>query len=291
MISIENDLIKVQINEKGAELSSLVLKKTATEYVWQGDPAFWKGRAPNLFPIAGGLKGGTVRYQDKDWAIPRHGFARDMVFNIRNQQTDRVEFELVDSEQTRAFYPFAFRLTISYSLKTGSNRLEQSYRVENTAPSADLYFSVGAHTGFNCPLTGGEKFQDYYLEFDKPETLDRGFMKDNLLCEKKVPFIKNSRTVELNPELFADGAIVLENTASQKITLASRRSTAKVEVDFAGFPWLVLWSAPGASFVCIEPWQAINDGENAVGVLERKPGIIRLAAGKNQVFTFGMAIS
>ena len=38
--TIENDSIRVQISDVGAELQSIVGKKDNTEYLWQGDAQY-----------------------------------------------------------------------------------------------------------------------------------------------------------------------------------------------------------------------------------------------------------
>ena len=52
--SIKNQYLTVTVSELGAELQS-VLGADGTEYLWQGDPAFWTGRSPILFPFVGRL--------------------------------------------------------------------------------------------------------------------------------------------------------------------------------------------------------------------------------------------
>ena len=49
MTILKNDVLTVEVNEHGAELQSI--RKGETEYLWQGDPAYWGRRSPVLFPI------------------------------------------------------------------------------------------------------------------------------------------------------------------------------------------------------------------------------------------------
>ena len=53
LYTIENKLLKTAVDTSGAQMQSLYSKVTATEYLWQGDAAYWSGRAYNLFPIIG----------------------------------------------------------------------------------------------------------------------------------------------------------------------------------------------------------------------------------------------
>ena len=67
MVYLENDKLKVTIQEKGAELTSIVKKETQTEYLWNADPTYWKRHAPVLFPIVGAVKGDSYRYEGKEY--------------------------------------------------------------------------------------------------------------------------------------------------------------------------------------------------------------------------------
>ena len=46
--SLDNGVLSVRVSSIGGQLLSV--KKDGKEYLWQGDPAFWEDRAPNLFP-------------------------------------------------------------------------------------------------------------------------------------------------------------------------------------------------------------------------------------------------
>ena len=48
---LENDVLRVAIDDHGAQLMSILGKKDNTEYLWQGDARYWKDRAIMLFPI------------------------------------------------------------------------------------------------------------------------------------------------------------------------------------------------------------------------------------------------
>lgn len=80
-IIIKNEKLTVEISPKGAELQSVI--KDGTEYLCQGDSAVWSGRAPVLFPIVGGLKGGTYTYGGKSYSLSNHGFARGSMFDVK----------------------------------------------------------------------------------------------------------------------------------------------------------------------------------------------------------------
>ena len=68
-----NDSLKVQVNSHGGELWSIQTKDGA-EYLWQGDEAYWKDRALNLFPYIARLTEGKYMLDGKTYEMPIHGF-------------------------------------------------------------------------------------------------------------------------------------------------------------------------------------------------------------------------
>ena len=79
---IENEVLKVGVAYHGAELSSVIDKRTGKEMIWQADPAYWKRHAPILFPFVGNVNKGVYRYKGKEYSMTPHGFARDMDFEL-----------------------------------------------------------------------------------------------------------------------------------------------------------------------------------------------------------------
>lgn len=51
--TIENDYLRVSVDDHGAELCSIFDKVHNREVIWQADPAYWKRHAPVLFPNVG----------------------------------------------------------------------------------------------------------------------------------------------------------------------------------------------------------------------------------------------
>lgn len=50
---LENERFCVEIAELGVELTCIYDKKTETDVLWEGDPAYWKRHSPVLFPNVG----------------------------------------------------------------------------------------------------------------------------------------------------------------------------------------------------------------------------------------------
>ena len=280
MITIENDQLNVQLKTKGAELDSLYSKETNLEYLWNGDAKFWNKKSPILFPIVGTLKENTYYYNNKPYNLTRHGFARDMNFSVTAQADDTTTLTLTDSDETLRNFPFPFRLDVIYTLE--SSTVHVKYRVTNNG-SDNMFFSIGAHPAFKVPLDKKLDYHDYYFEFDQTEDAYRWLISRQGLIEPvTVPFLINTNILHITKELFRDDAIVFKYLNSHKVKLKSNRSKHGVEVSYPGFPFLGLWAAPGADFVCIEPWCGIADGTTSKQEFINKEGINLLTP--SQVF-------
>lgn len=276
MIQISNQQLTARIHEKGAELQGLHNHHTQLEYMWCGDPAFWGKTSPVLFPVVGGLKNNSYRYNNQTWHMGRHGLARDMVFSVVEQTTDAVVFELTHTEETLTQYPFPFRLRIAYSIKDTSLRVAYSvYNPSNTT----LYFSLGAHPAFAVPLVPGSSFEDHYLQFSEEETTGIWpLSQDGAIEDKPVPYLDTQQNIPLTKELFYGDALVFKGLRSSELSILHKTHPHGITVSFPHFPYLGIWSARNADFVCIEPWHGIADHVNSTGNLEEKEGIIALAA-------------
>ncbi|MBV7531445.1 aldose 1-epimerase family protein [Chitinophaga sp. sic0106] len=278
MIRLSNEKLTVSIAEKGAEIQSILRNDTNLEYMWSGNPDFWGKKSPVLFPIVGGLLGNKYTYNGNEYTLGRHGFARDMNFVVTEQGPDSVLFSLIDNEDTLKVYPFHFIFSIRYVLE--ENTLSVTYHVKNTGDDS-MYFSVGAHPAFRVPLAEGSSFTDYYLEFNQPENAGKWPLSAGGQIETTpVPFLQNTNKLPLHKPLFYEDALVFKNLASNKISIKSDLTIYGLTVQFDGFPYMGIWSAKDADFVCIEPWCGIADAVNANGQLSDKEGMNALHPGQ-----------
>ena len=276
---LESDLLYVEINPHGAELSRLYSKRTDREYLWQGDPNIWDRQAPVLFPIVGRLKNGTYTYNDKEYSLPCHGFAPDVIFETIGPRNDTIKFTYSDNKETRAVYPFAFNLEVTFTLRW--SQVDITYQVTNKT-NGPMYFSCGSHEGYICPRLEDETFEDYFLEFDNEATYESCTVTpEGLLAEPFYIVVENGRTLPLDYRMFENGtSLVFINIPTGKVSLGSRKSKERVIVSYGDAPNLVVWSMPGAPYICIEPWWGLPDFEDSDGQLVNKPGIINLEKGE-----------
>lgn len=279
MYTIQNEQLEITIAPKGAELQKIYNKETGLDYLWNGDPAFWGKHSPILFPIVGSLKNGSYDYNNQTYQLSRHGFARDMVFDMVGQTDSEITFSLGHSNETLKNYPFHFELRVHYRVE--DNRLEIRYQVINPDEKT-LWFSIGAHPAFKVPLVEGTSYEDYTLCFNEFENTGRyPLTEDGLLAEDPQIFLQNTDELPLKKSLFYQDALVFKTLQSSAIKLESDKTTHGLRVQFKGFPYMGIWSAKDADFVCIEPWMGVTDSVTSTGELEKKEGIISLAPGDN----------
>lgn len=280
MQTLRNDILTVEVSEHGAELQSI--RKGTTEYLWQGDPAYWGRRSPVLFPIVGSVWEKRYKVGEKVYEMGQHGFARDMDFRLVSQTESEVRYRLESSEETLARYPYPFVLEIAYTLR--GNQLDVIWEVMNPA-SADLYFQIGAHPAFNYPDYSLENTERGFLEFDR---------KDGLKCIR----IKEKGCVdavtEYPLEIPADGllpvasdtfdsidTIMLQDAQVREVTMYRADRTPWLRMTFDA-PVIGIWSPPGkvAPFICLEPWYGRCDRAGYEGDFTAKDWINRLAPGE-----------
>jgi galactose mutarotase-like enzyme len=284
---LENDLIKITVNPKGAELTTLYDKTSDTEYMWSGDAAFWGKHSPVLFPVVGTLKEDHYFYEGKKYELGRHGFARDRIFTVNNEQKDRLIFSLDSDENSLQQFPFLFRLEIIYQLQ--QKKLSVSYHIVNTG-KAPLYFSVGGHPAFKLPIDSNTAYDDYYLEFEDAENAGRWpISKDGLIESNPIPFL-DGKKLALTKSLFHKDALVFKQLKSSSVQLKSTKTSKGFQFNFPGFPYLGIWAAKDADFVCIEPWCGIADGVNTSQEFTEKEGINHLAPDASFVRSWSVEI-
>ena len=277
--SIQNQFLQLTVSDLGAELQSIKSVITQQEHLWQGDPSVWGGRSPLLFPIVGRLVDDKLKTPEGEFTMPKHGFARKSVFTVISHSENSIVFLLTDNEETAGIYPYKFELLVSYSLF--KRNVIVSFLVKNT-DRKKIYFSIGAHPAFNCEI--GD-----VLEFQETESAETFVMnQEGYLVEKK-PLLLGDNKVIINKDTFKNDALMMEGLKSNSVTLKKR--DANIKVSFSGAPYLGLWSKPGAPFVCIEPWQGINDWANADYLFENKPDVVSLNVAETFDFSYRIGIN
>ncbi len=277
MIVIENDFLKVTIDAKGAQLSSIIDKSEGRELLWQADPNVWPWHAPNLFPVVGGLINDELLVDGKAYNMKRHGFARNSEFVLLNSDDQSVVFSLPNSEKTHEIYPYTFDFEVMYLLI--ENALRITYKIINR-DKRTIYFSVGGHPAFNVPFYPNEQYEDYYLEFEIEEKLERHLISpDGMFSGETEPVPFDGKKLWLKKDMFDNDALVFKNLRTRQVAIKSKNPDKSLTVEFPHFNYLGIWAKSGAPFVCIEPWLGCTDTEGQPKDISQKENIQKLSMG------------
>jgi galactose mutarotase-like enzyme len=210
-----------------------------------------------------------------------HGVVRRAQMQVVAKTSTSISLSLKDNEETRSRYPFAFELIISYALD--GHTVAQTYEVRNPDTKEKLIFTVGGHPGFNVPLTKGESFEDYYVQFDGDRQPQLVVMTDACFdTGRRTPYhLEEGSILPLKHSLFDIDGLFL-TYIDKALTLKSRKSDRFVHMEFPDMNVIGFWHKPSteAPFLCIEPWHGIPSYDGIVDDFETKQLMIHLAPGK-----------
>ena len=277
--TLSNEFLRVQIRDKGAELWSVTSPKNGTEYLWQGDPAYWEDRSPIMFPFCGRVQDGHYSYEGKAYPMGCHGFAAGEIFAV-TEEDQALRFTLRATEKTREIYPFDFAFDVIYRL--AGNRLTVTMEVTNEGKGV-LPCTMGAHPGFRVPLDEGG-FEDWYAEFGSACAPRRMEISEDGFCTGTVTDfpLENGRILRLSHSLFDIDGIFLEKMASS-VSLRSEKSKRSVTLSYPDMPYLGFWQCSGgAPYLCVEPWCAMPAIKGESEDLSVKAGLFRLHEGESR---------
>jgi galactose mutarotase-like enzyme len=277
MAVLENEFLRVEIDAKGAQLSSIFNKATQTEHLWQDSAKIWNWHAPNLFPIVGGLINDELLVDGKTYPMARHGFARNSEFILLENDEVHVTYSLPNSEKTLHVYPYKFDFQVLYTLIENAVRL--TYKLISH-DNKTIYFSVGGHPAFNVPFGPGENYEDYYIEFETEEKLETHLLSpEGFFSGEMHPVPSPGNKLYLTRHLFDADALVFKNLKSREVCIKSDRHDRSLSVEFPHFNYLGIWAKGGGDFVCIEPWLGCADTAGKHVDISQKEDIQQLKPG------------
>jgi galactose mutarotase-like enzyme len=285
LVRIEGDELAVEVSSLGAEMQSLTTRD-GRSWGWNGDPAFWTGRSPVLFPIVGKAPDNKVLVAGQAYEMQQHGIARRSEFRLAESSASSCLHELVSSEASKAAYPFDFRLTLRHSVK--GRRLTVTAEVTNSG-AKPLPFGLGFHPAFAWPLPGAESRQ-HFVQLDnggepKLSRIDGGLRKPELLPS---PFREGRLVLEHGD--FEEDAMIFPEGAGAGLTYAAEGGPS-LHFAFENLPNLALWTKPGAPFLCVEPWHGTAPVIGASAEIAARPYALTLAPGNSARFGFSVEIS
>ncbi len=266
--TISNSTYTLTVSDHGAEIRSL--KKDGVELMWQADPKFWGRTSPVLFPLVGNSWEKKTRFDGKEYEMSQHGFARDIDFTLLSKAEDELWFELKETEETLAKYPFSFILQLGYKLS--SDGVEVLWKVINHADS-EISFSIGGHPAFNC-----DPAKDKLLFTKKGQPvaspLKSGIIANDgsgCLSDRVKELSLTEGRLDLSYELFDEDALILEDRQADAVTIIDATGKELLTVTFDA-PLFGVWSPAGkkAPFVCIEPWYGRCDRVGFTGQINER---------------------
>jgi galactose mutarotase-like enzyme len=269
--TISNEEVLVTVDEHASEIHHFKDLKTGIEYMWKGDPVYWSGRNPTLFPMVGSTWDKQLHIKGRTYQTGNHGFARHSDFTCIEHNNQKIVMRLADSEETLKQYPYHFTMDISYSLAGRTLTIHYAIRNDN---NETMPFHFGLHPAFNVPMDPAGSSADYQLVFDE---------KQNFTWKNTE--MKDENVLKLDPDALAD-TIIIHHPAGTNVSLTD--GTHGVTVDYSQFEWLAFWS-PHAPFVCIEPWLSHTDFERVDVPYDRREGTRFIEPGK--VFEIAYSIT
>ncbi len=285
-LEIRKNDIKAVINTKGAELKSI--NCGGIDYFWNSDPKYWGRSAPLLFPIIGTCKDKKASIDGVVYDMPKHGIIRDLEFNVEKQTEDCVVLSVLYNEETLKYYPFKFKLVVTYTLDT---TLTTSVKVINV-DSKKIAFNFGGHPAFMCPIFAGESFEDYKITFEKPESFVSPKVESNATLNFSVGVMerKDLKVLELNKGLFDIDTIIITKVKSNYVTLTNKLNKG-IKFEFADFSTLSIWTPKNdAPFICLEPWIGYNDHHDTNGDFYTKDDLMYLDKGEEKELSYSIEV-
>ena len=276
---IENEYLKVTVTTWGAQVKSVLRKCDNVEHIWQANPSIWGYHAPILFPHTGKVTNGKIEAKGRIYESGQHGFARTMEHAFVEQSEDTIVLELCASDETRARFPYEFRLVSTFTLQ--NDTLHHTLTVENL-DEEKLSFGIGYHPAFTIPFDDRHTATDYELRFDEAESPICLNCLPTGLVQKDHYFLgSNCRTIPINESLFANDSHCMVNLQSGTLGLYEKGTGRGVVCHIAEFPYTLIWSKPGMPrFICIEPWHSLPSAEGSSIVWEEKPAAAILLPGE-----------
>jgi galactose mutarotase-like enzyme len=286
---IENNQFKISVLKKGAQLCKFINKLDNESVLWEGNPDFWAKHSPILFPNIGKLKNDFYTLNQKTLQLPKHGFVKDVDWELVEIQNDCFSLKTKSTKETLAIFPFDFEIIINFKLSEKGLKVE--HLVKNTGLN-NLYFSIGAHPAFKIPFHQNSIFTDYQLVFEQNETCNEmNLTTDGFLLGSENILLNQKNTINLNEDLFYQDTVIIPNLLSKKITIENHKNNRKKLIfSWENFTYLAIWKQKNAPFLCLEPWQGLPDFDNHDGNWLNKIGNDCLHPNNSKIYSWTMEV-
>ncbi|MBB3982898.1 galactose mutarotase-like enzyme [Sphingobium fontiphilum] len=286
-VTIAAEGLTAAINPLGAELWS-IRDGAGREWMTDADPRWWTGHAPLLFPFVGRSRGDVYRIDGVEYPMAQHGFARRRDFGVVARAGDAVTFRLEADAESRAVYPFDFRLDMAFAVE--GRGLRMTATISNRGAAA-MPFSFGYHPAFAWPLPFGGAVEDHRIVFEReePAPIRRVGEEPGLIAHDRISSPVAGDTLAPIHAMFERDALIWDELESRSL-LWGVPGRERLKIDFPDTPWLGLWQKPGAHYLCVEPWAGMADVEGFAGDVWSKQGIMRLEPGDSRSFRMDVTL-
>lgn len=216
---------------------------------------------PFLFPIFGRLKDGTYTWEDRAYRLGIHGFGHTSAWAAEDAADDHLRLVLASSPETKAVYPFDFRVEMDFRLEEDAIRI--CLKFENTGKT---------------PLPYNYGFHPYFLA-ERPENIRvaaNAAARIDFATGQALPFGHGHVTISIPEGAPEAGAALagIQSPAVIHIPEEGRRLTMEFDNCFSQ---MVFWTQAGKKFLCVEPINGKPNGLNTGNYLTLAPGETREA--------------
>lgn len=287
--TLENEDLLIEVAERGSELVRIFDKKKHREMLWEADPAIWPKHSPLLFPMVGQSFQKVYHHEGKEYEMQNHGFSWTSTFSFLDSK-DAISAVLKSTEESLSIYPFHFELEVTHRLM--DRRIQISWKVTNTGKTP-MYYNIGAHPAFR--MQPGKKSSDMYVNFPGKEKLNYILIQAGgsgcALTDTVYEMPLTDSSVKVTEHFWDKDAYIFDHQNIETIGLLDEDKKPYVKVYCKGFPNVGVWSKPNAPFICLEPWHGRCDNHGYEGELKDKTGIMTLAVGQTQEFSYMIEIA
>ena len=156
------------------------------------------------------------------------------------------------------------------------DKVDIQWQVKNTGDHP-MHFTIGGHPGFNVPVLPDTEYSDYALKFaedqDELHFIHIDMNTGTGLPDKVYTMPLTDHKYQLRKDLFDLDALVFDGGQIRQAGIVMPDGSDYLTLLCDGFPNFGIWAAPGAPFVCLEPWCGRCDNFGYEGELQDKPGI------------------
>lgn len=226
---------------------------------------------PILFPSPSRSQSGagpdTWEWNGRTLPMPFHGFARDVYWQVTDNQADRVTAVLTPEGVAHVCFPFDFAVRLTYRL--GEEGLALDAEVSNNGHEAFPY-ALGFHPYLRAPLGPKGAVADASVALPACVQVRSD---DGWRTHRRQP--REAQRLAADEELV--DSLLLTDLPSGYLELEDRASgmTGRVSVEGSEepFPYWVIWSAsPDSPYVCLEPWSDVPNALNRPRARRCAPG-------------------